>query len=103
MEFRDAWLVLSVDFSEIEREIKSMPSKEAKKKYLIELKEKSQKIGKKLLSVHHPDRNMDDPSSDKRFKMVAKAMEVIEKITDELINTPNEDTRNKKPMLEFDF
>lgn len=104
MDLRTSWFILGEDFSEIEKYLTSLPDLNARCKGVLLFKEKARKIAKKLMGVHHPDKNPDDDSANSRFRRVQEALHNIEKHSDEFIemakgHVPREE--RKRVFIDF--
>jgi len=87
MEVADAWMVLGEDPSALFHELVSHPDVPSRVKAAEAALVRAERIGKALLSVHHPDKNPGDCAAAGRFRRVMDALESIRHHTEEFKRT----------------
>jgi hypothetical protein len=84
---RDAWLVLGRRPGQVKADILSHGNERKGVEAQLEV---AKSLAKKLMALHHPDRNPGDQKAAERFKLVQEALQAIEE------GTRNFETREKK-------
>jgi hypothetical protein len=80
----EAWSTLGVDWDRIAAKLMAMPDFASRVSATENLCSDAKKIAKKLMAVHHPDKNPGDTEAADRFNRVKQALETIEKSTESL-------------------
>lgn len=80
MNLEDAWNILGRDLSDVVGEIRKSPVDARAEAAEREL-EKARSLARKLMGLHHPDKNPGDEEAAKRFMRVKTALSVIEQET----------------------
>jgi hypothetical protein len=83
MNINDAWNVLGFDPEYVMDSIKNSGGLEEKKRKSLYFLNIARNTSKKLLSAHHPDKNIGDIESSMRFNRVSESILIIEKTTKE--------------------
>jgi len=80
LPLRDAWLVLGRTPGQVRDAIRAFADQaEGVRAQLVV----ARALAKKLLGLHHPDRNPGDEGAKERFKLVQEALESVEAGTEE--------------------
>ncbi len=80
LSLRDAWLVLGRHPRRVAEELRSRPDRVAAADDLLS---SARALAKRLLGLHHPDRNPDDPGARERFALVQEAISTVETGTED--------------------
>jgi hypothetical protein len=84
MTLTDAWWVLGQDPNRIFLHVQSESDKGLRLRILEKELVQARSIARKLLGLHHPDKNPDDIDNAKeRFQIVQRALSIIEQNTKE--------------------
>jgi hypothetical protein len=87
MNMANAWAVLGKDWDSIVRDLSSLPDSASRIQEAEKLLADARKLAKKLMAVHHPDKNPGDLEAAKRFQRVQEALEVVESSTESFKNS----------------
>jgi uncharacterized protein (DUF342 family) len=82
MNVSDAWTVLGKDWNSIAETLSSLPDAAARIQATESLLIDAKKLAKKLMAVHHPDKNPGDFDAAARFQRVKDALLTIEDNTE---------------------
>ncbi len=85
LSLRDAWLVLGREPKRVAAAIKARADRVAA---ADELLESARRLARRLLGLHHPDRNPGDPEARERFDLVQEALSVVEAGTEDFRRQP---------------
>lgn len=80
LSLRDAWLVLGREPRRIADAIRSRPDRVAAAEELLG---SARALARRLLGLHHPDRNPGDQGARERFELVQAALSAVEEGTEE--------------------
>lgn len=80
LSLRDAWLVLGREPRRIAEAIRSRPDRVAAAEELLA---SARALARRLLGLHHPDRNQGDPEARERFELVQEALSAVEEGTED--------------------
>lgn len=84
MDVSEAWMALGEDPEAIMAELMAHPDVPSRIKAAEAALARAERIGKALLSAHHPDKNPGDQAAAGRFRRVMVALEAIRYHTEEL-------------------
>jgi hypothetical protein len=81
MNVADAWTILGKDWDALVRDLQALPDSASRVQEAERLLIDARKLAKRLMAVHHPDKNPDDLEATKRFQRVKEALEIVESNT----------------------
>jgi hypothetical protein len=87
MNMANAWAVLGKDWDAIVRDLSLLPDSASRVQEAERLLADARKLAKKLMAVHHPDKNPGDSEAAERFQRVRGALETIESNTESFKNS----------------
>jgi len=96
MDVSEAWAALGEDPEIVMAELMVHPDVPSRIKAAEAALVRAERIGKALLSIHHPDRNPGDQAAVGRFRRVINALEAIRYHTAELKKRASETPEDKK-------
>jgi len=82
MNVAGAWAALGKDWDSIVKELLGLPDAASRVQAAEKMLMDARKLAKRLMAVHHPDKNPGDVEATKRFQHVKEALEVIESNTE---------------------
>jgi len=85
LSLRDAWLVLGREPRKVAAFIKARSDRVAAAEELLG---SARRLARRLLGLHHPDRNPEDPEARERFDLVREALAVVEAGTEDFRERP---------------
>lgn len=99
MNLGDAWNILGRDVSDVVAEIRRRPVEE-RSRAADEQLEAARGLAKKLMALHHPDRNPGDQEAAKRFRRVQDALDVVRAETESLKERLGQRTEGRAVFIE---
>lgn len=99
MDVSEAWMALGEDPNAVVAELMSHPDIPSRIRAAEAALARAERIGKALLSAHHPDKNPGDQAAAGRFRRVMAALAAIRYHTEELKKRAAEVPEKKGPTI----
>lgn len=87
MNVASAWAALGKDWESIVKDLTVLPNSASRVQAVETLLLEAKKLAKRLMALHHPDKNPGDPEATRRFQHVKTALETIESNTETFKNS----------------
>lgn len=84
MNIADAWYALGTSWDSVVGRIISCDGKEARVAEAEKMLAEARHVAKRLLGLHHPDKNPGDGAASERFRLIGEAIQTIEDDTKRL-------------------
>ena len=78
MNVASAWTTLGKNWDDVVHDLTALPDAASRVQAVESLLIEARKLAKRLMAVHHPDKNPGDLGATKRFQHVKDALEAIE-------------------------